>query len=910
MKKKLTLAISVLAALAMTGCTINVQSQPASSENPSSSVPAPSSSDVTPSSSDVTPSSSSSTPAPSSSSSVAPSSSSSVAPSSSSSVAPSSSSSVAPSSSSSSSSSSSAPVEDPKTGWEDPKNYTFNDFLTVSPSNWNELTYQDNNDTEIMSRIGGGFFTFNYKFDDSGNIVDGDFVVDFDGATDLEDLTLDYAGNEKWGIPADAESGLVWKITLRNDLKWDDGTPIKAKDFVYTMKQQEDPLFQNYRADSFYNGDTIIHNAQNYVKQGQSGWFPSKSVYGGVYDSANDGNMVFHLTGALDENDPFGGALSYIYKYVCIDNEYEDYADAYGMAWLLNALWGCPSAQAEFDAMEGKTLAEIKADETLAGYWTKLIGWWQTDPGEELDFFVTNYTYPAVDFNDVGIFVGDNENEIVLVLDKALPLLKDDGSLSYLAAYNMASLPLVKEDLYEANKVAPAEGKELWTSTYNSSVASTASWGPYKLTSFEADKQFVLERNVNWYGYNMDEYKGQYQTDKIVVDIIPEYKTALLAFKSGDIQGIGIDVSVADEYKNSVRAIFTPSDFVGSLQLQSKVDKLEERSAPDHNKLMLKYVDFRKAISLAIDRADYTNKCTTASLAGFGLFNSMHYYDVENGGAYRNTDIAKRVICETYGVDVDNYDSLDDAYAAVTGYNLTLARELLEKAYADALAAGDITATDKVVLTVGDSEDTEAGRRMFNYLNDAFKTLAVGTSLEGRLELEYEPNHGSKWATDFRAGSYDICTGGWTGAAWNPGYFLLAYLSPDYMYSQGWDTSKAMLTFNPYGDDNDDHKYTMSLMDWYDCLNGNSGCQYNWSKGQVDEEFRLGIIGALEKEILAVYYTVPLQYRFSAALLSYKVEYITRTYNTFMGYGGFRYMTYNYDDVEWATVKGTFDYSK
>ena len=807
-------------------------------------------------------------------------------------------------------SSSSAPVVDDKKGWEDPKDYTLRDFLTVSPSNWNELTYQDNNDTEIMSRIGGGFFTFNYEFDDQGNPIPGAFTVDFDGAADLEDITADYAGDEKWGIPEDAENNLVWKITLRDDLKWDDGTPIKAEDFVYTMKQQEDPLFQNYRADSYYNGDTVIHNAQNYVKQGQSGWFPSKSVYSGVYDEANDADMVFHLAMPLEENDPYDGAVSYLYDYVAIQNEYEDYVATKGWAWLLNALWGCTVAQEQFDALEGNSLAAIKADPDLKAAWDALIGWWQTEPGEELDFFVTHYTYPEMDFEDVGIFVGDNDLEIILVLDKELPLLKDDGSLSYIAAYNMSSLPVVKKDLYEANKIAPAEGETLWKSKYNSSVATTASWGPYKLTSFEADKQFVLERNPNWYGYNMDEYKGQYQTDKIIVDIIPEYKTALLAFKAGDVQSIGIDVSVADDYKNSSQAVFTPSDFVGSLQLQSNVEKLAERSAPDHNKLMLKYVDFRKAISLAIDRDDYCKKNTTASLAGFGIFTTVHYYDVENAGAYRYTDVAKTVICETYGVDIDSYDSLDDAYAAVTGYNLDLARELLTQAYNDALAAGDITATDKVILTVGDSEDTEPGRRIFNYLNDAMKNLAVGTPLEGRFELEYEPNHGSKWANDFRDGGYDICTGGWTGAAWNPGYFLLAYLSPDYMYSKGWDTKNHKMTFNPYGDDSEEHTYTMGLLDWYDCLNGNSGCKYNWGKGKVDEEFRLGIIAALEKVILGVYYTVPLQYRFSATLVSYKIEYITRTYNTFMGYGGLRYITYNYDDVAWETVKGTFDYTK
>ena len=31
--------------------------------------------------------------------------------------------------------------------------YTYNDYTTVSPSNWNELTYQDNNDTQIMNYI-------------------------------------------------------------------------------------------------------------------------------------------------------------------------------------------------------------------------------------------------------------------------------------------------------------------------------------------------------------------------------------------------------------------------------------------------------------------------------------------------------------------------------------------------------------------------------------------------------------------------------------------------------------------------------------------------------------------------------------------------------------------------------------
>jgi ABC-type transport system substrate-binding protein len=795
------------------------------------------------------------------------------------------------------------------------KTYTFHEYLTVSPSNWNELTYQDNNDTEIMSFISGSFFTYNFKTDANGNVLDGEFLVEYDGAKGLEDITSAYAGNEKYLVPEGADAGYAYKIILREDLKWDDGTPIKAEDFVYTMKEQENPLFKNYRADSFYNSSTVIHNAENYVKQGSSGYFPSRSVYGGVYDEANDSNMYFHLATPLKENDPFGGAMSYIYEYVCIKNEYEDYAIERGMAWLLNALWSCPSTQEEFDAMEGKTLAEIKADANLKASWDALIGWWQTEPGEELDFFVSNYTYPELSFDDVGIFVGDKDNELIIVLDKPLYLLKDDGTLSYKAAYNMSSLPVVKRDLYEANKVAPQVDGGLWTSRYNSSVETSASWGPYKLTSFQAGKQFVLERNPNWYGYGMDEYKGQYQTDKIVCDIIAEYETAFQLFEKGDIDSIGLDASKAPDYKNSERAIFTASDFVGSLQLQSRADSLIARShtadKPKVNKILLTYVDFRKAISLAINRADYTNKCTTASLAGFGIFNSMHYYDVENGGVYRNTDFAKQVICDTYGVNVSDYASLDEAYNAVTGYNLDLAKELLTKAYNEAIAAGDMTADDDVVFVVGSSELTIGVQRQFDYLNEAFKELAKGTPLEGRLSLELDTSFGTKWASDFRNGAYDICTGGWTGAAWDPGYFLLAYLSPDYMYSQGWETDKVPLTYNPYGDGNPDHEYTMTLIEWYNCLNGISESAefpFDWSEGAVENDFRLGIIAQLEKAILGVYYTVPLQYNFSASLLSYKVEYKTTKYNTFMGYGGIRYMTYNYDDAAWDKVKSSKNY--
>lgn len=774
---------------------------------------------------------------------------------------------------------------------EEDKVYTYNTYLTLSPSNWNELTYQDNNDTEIMSYIGSSFFTYDFKFDENGEIIPGEFEVEYSAATKLEDVTAQYAAD--WGVPADG-SAYIWKITLRDDLKWQNGDPIKAEDFVYTMSEQLNPLFQNYRADSFYVGSTVIINAQEYVKQGQSGWFPADGPYG-TYSEDLDELIIFSLAPASEEIP----AQASVRDAMGFPESYD--AAATAAYFADNYLAGTAFTAETAATMEGKTMAEIKADATMKAAWDALIGWWQTMPDEELDFFITNYTYPEMDFSEVGIFVGDNEYELIVALQKPLDLLKEDGTLSYKAAYNFSSLPLVHKATYEANKVAPSEGTTLWTSTYNSSVETTMSWGAFVLESFQSGTQHVLARNENWYGYALPENEGLYQTDRIVCNIVKDWNSAWLMFLAGEVDGISIDVSVADEYKGSERAYFTPSDFVSSLQLQSDVEQLKAREEAGINKSIMAYTDFRNALSLAINRADFTTQCTTSSKAGFGLFNTMHYYDVANGGVYRDTDEAKQVLCDIYGVDATQYASLDDAVDSITGYNLELARQLLTNAYNEALAAGDISDTDIVKLTFGTGSITEAVTRQYNFIADAWKKLAETTPLEGRIELEIQ-DFSDNWSKDFRAGKYDVCMGGWTGAAWDPGYFLLAYLSDGYMYSKAWDTANTMMTFTMkgVGENGEDITETMSLLDWYDCLNSDGSAKYDWSSNGLEESQRLQLIAALEEEVLKVYYTVPLANSFSASLLGYKVDYITYEYNTFMDYGGMKYMTYNYDDAAWA----------
>lgn len=798
-----------------------------------------------------------------------------------------------PSSSSSNPGSSSDTGDTGSSGDPTQKTYTYNTYTTVSPSNWNELTYQDKNDTQIMNYLAGSFFSFDFKYDSKGDIIDGEFEVKYDFATALQDVTDVYG--EEYGLDPNTPNH-VWKITIRNDGKWDDGTPIKAQDFVYSMKEQLNPLFKNYRADSYYNGSVNLVNAKNYVFQGSTvdvdngnGYKLNELTAGedGVYRSPKGGNkMRFALKTKLSwlQNKTLD-------SYVTGNPTYFD-VDAYNQLKAKAGEDGCVDVTNETIELMAKVITASAA--------------WGETREDVINYMVYEYTYPELSFDKVGIkAVGDYE--IVVAMTDPIVFI-EDGKLTYHAPYEFSSLPLVHKVKYEANKVKPATDGALWTSTYNSSLASTASWGPYKLTDYQSGTYYKLEKNPNWYGWNMDRYQDRYQTDVISCRTIDKYETAFLTFRQGKLDDIGIDVSVAADYKNSKQAYFTPSDFVGSIQLQSSAEELKKRETAGVNKTILTYADFRKALSLGLNRADFVNKCTTSSLAGYGLYNSMHYIDVANGITYRSTDAAKKALCDVYGIDVEEYDDLDAAVNAITGYDKEQAKQLIRKAYAEALAAGDIKAGDKVSLELGYAVDNSSIRRIYDYLKATWMDLMDGTPLKDKFELTFSGNYGDDWAETFQAGGYDVCLGGWSGAPWNPGYFIAAYVSPANMFSQGWDTESHNIEITVHGVDaegkvtnnkNDVYKSERAIYgtkgdSWYELLNGKYG------QGFLNDEFRCEILAQMEAEVLKQYYSVPYSNSFSATLHSFKIDYVTYTYNTFCGYGGIEYLKYNYSDQEWA----------
>lgn len=776
------------------------------------------------------------------------------------------------------------------TGWEDSRQYTLREYTSQMPGQWCTILSSDAVNNDMESYMTSAFYEFNYKFDADGKIVPGAYTVEYSASTKLEDVTKKYAG--QYGLAADAEKGQAFAMTLRNDLKWDDGTPIKAADFVYTMSQQLSPNYLFDTASNYYSGNYVIHNAQNYVKQGQKGWFDNGNMNLKYSDLALGADGKYTLKGnecTIALKKPLvwlqGKTLEF---YVTNAPQFFD-TEAYASLLALANENGDVAVTAESLAL-------------LTTVITAKAAWGETKENT-VGYMYVNYEYPAMDFSEVGYFVGDNEYELVMVIDGTLKPLDEEGNLTYEAGYYFSNWPLVKKDLWEQCEDTT---KTPYANSYCTTLEKSASWGPYKLTNYQTDKTYTVSRNDKWFGYGLEQYAKQYQTDTIITNKIPEWDTAWMSFRLGEYDSVSMDVKIANEYRTSRQAYFTPDTATFDLNLQSLATSRTDK----RNNLLLNYEDFRKAISLAINRDDYCAKNSPSSQAALGLLNSMYYNDVENGKVYRDSVQAKEAILNAYGAEkveggwkVGNvvYSKIDEAVDATTGYNVTLARQLMTSAYNKAKADGNYRDGEKIVLTFGISEQTANTDRVKNWFQAAFDDATKGTAFEGKISIEYFVFSDKTWSEQFENGEYDLCFGAWGNAPFNPAYLLCeTQISDDNRFAKAWDPTAVNVTVKATPDDkHKDGVYTYNLEQWRLILQGKEGCPVNFKKNFSMED-QLTALGAVETAILKAYYSIPVYSRYSASLMGYKTDYITYEYNTFMGYGGIRYMSYNFDDTEWA----------
>lgn len=789
------------------------------------------------------------------------------------------------------------------TAAEAPATYTYHTYSTALGNNWNPHTWETNADQSILeSYLSIGFCGMSIK--DSEN---GIYQWVYEMATSIEDVTAEhrddltkYSVALREGDTADtAEKGYVYELKLNPNAKWENGEAITADDYIYSMQQLLNPKMKNYRANLYYAGESAVAGGLAYYNAGSPIYDVMVPAYGdgetpdysydldkGIADGmvyvnvSSDGMTLYSMSLADLNTQYYGGGLS---------DEISQLASA------KNA-YGYTKVTAENRAVVEKVVKDLLAN---------VFG--VTDETEQ-----NNLLKEAL-FVDTGK-VGD-----MCDYDATVGCYKvDDYTIRYVTAQyidlnnfliSCTNTWLVYKPYYEAGMDTTGT---LTTTNYGTAIENTMSYGPYKLVSLQADKQMVFVQNENWYGYEKQEDGSllsmtnfevdgesvpQYAATSIVVDVMDD-SSAKQAFLKGELAEWSPSPEEVFAFATSDRLYKVDDTFTMSFFFNCGLKSLQtmDASKGNTNSVVLSSTNFRKAMSLAIDRAEYVT-ATQGYKPAYSLMNNLYHYDIFNDptSSYRGSDEAMQAICNLYGVKYGEgtpYATLKDAYQSITGYNLTEAKELFAAACKELVEAGLYKEGEPIVIRIGwakgalQSADNKQCEILTKQLNTALEGSGFGT-----LTLEAVGNINDRYA-DVANGEYAIGYGAWGGAALYPFRNFQCYCDTD-QYSVNeigcWDPATEMLTLNVNGED-----VTMSWKDWSGALIGTGRFT------DADFATKLYVTAQMEELYLQKYYRIPLASATNVSLLSYQVDYYTDDYNLMYGFGGLRLMTFNYSDAEWA----------
>lgn len=799
-------------------------------------------------------------------------------------------------------------------------NYTYKSGTTALGTAWNPHNWETNADQSMLNYISSPFVDMSILSTENG----GTYQWVYEMATGVKDVTKDHQDDlTKYGAklngadPATIESGYVYEIALNPNAAWENGVKITADDYIYSMEMLLHPKFRNFRANLYYSGESAVAGGAKFYESGAPIYAPIVPAYGEGetpdYSFDVTTNEIF-----LDLNTT--GMTLAGYSFAEIKNDYgfiRDVKNDAGEIVVPGATYFTELAKETnpygvikiTNANKDKVL--VIMDQYLSAFKMSIYnedGSVNEELFKEFVFYLSGYG-EKVDYSAVGCYKVDDYT-IRYVCEQYL-------DLNYFLT-SLTSTWLVYKPLYEAGIDKTGE---LWTTDYCTSLETTISYGTYKMESLQDAKQVVFVQNENWYGFeknadgtpkldeegNLISYTNflvdgekvrQYTTTKIQIDVMTE-DAMKNAFLKGELSEWAPSADELSQYAMSDKLIQVDETYTMSFFFNTGLETLQELDATEKNinSVVLNNYNFRKAMSLAINRAEFVT-ATAGYKPAFSLMNSLYHYDIYNDptSSYRNTEEAMKAIVNLYGVkygEGETYKTLKEAHDSITGYNLTEAKALMKTACEELVAAGLYTAGQPVKIQIGwakgalTSDDNKQVALLNKYINDAVKESGFG-----EVTFEAIGNIQDRYG-DVPKGVYAIGYGAWGGAALYPFRNMQCYCDTEQYAGQinetgCWDPATTNLTINIGGED-----VTMTWQDWSRaCSTG----EY----AQADFATKLKITSTMEEEFLKFYYRIPLCGTTIASLLTFQMEYYTTEYNIMYGFGGLRLMSYNYDDAAWA----------
>ena len=557
----------------------------------------------------------------------------------------------------------------------------------------------------------------------------------------------------------------------------------------------------------------------------------------------------------------------------------------------------------------------------------------------KMPLFTYVYTYDGepIDFSKVGIkAIGDYK--IRLYLSRSITAL----NLKFALSGNW----LVKVDLYD--RLAKKLTGNSWATTYASNSAENyMSYGPYRLANFAAGDKISIVRNENWYGYHDGKHEGQFQMDAIETKIIQKHENAMNEFLAGRLDDIDLTVNDFRTYGNSGRRTTTYESYTQKISFNTNANKLLDRQTLDgtgKNKTVLTNKNFRKGLSLSLDRNGFASSATSGSKGFTGLLNDLYLANNSTGASYRDTPQGKSVYNMVYGdLGKTTLDGTDTPLPEKScGYNHALAVEYVAlglKEELESTAAGHLNAGDQIHIEFrvydDESENTIAANNFIKgtwnvLLSEACEKLRTQGVLGANesITISIEMVKDQDYYTSARNGGFDMIFSIWGGAAITPYGLMEVYCKKDFTncceYGFAGTQDNVFVGIDANGDgtidmsdsDNDGkmdsgsewrsiHSWYNYMIDSEDCNEARFGDEI--AEGDADYEdyllchnTKLNVLAGLEAAIINRFECIPLVARGTSSLLGLKTENATKNYIQLIGYGGIRFLSFNYTDEEWS----------
>ncbi len=798
-------------------------------------------------------------------------------------------------------------------------------FTSISETvNLNPYSETLANANTLYSLLTDSLYIGDYDWDLAIELGLAEEVGDF---TNTALLPFGYFPRMAVDFPEDVTGrGTHWRFTLRQDLEFEDGTPINAHTFDYSWRQLLDPMLLNARASNLYDtGNLPIVNAESYFRQ----LVPDVDELGFVMYYVNDvefaranARVDVDLTGDGDVDDAWFYAESGLY---------EDYfAVRYGTTWYLDALVDGAFEGFFFDAA-GNLLAPDVVD----------------DDGEHIVFLdsagnrIPNRNSQKVDDDGEPLFDDDGEPIIWAAAAWATGFFPAYmNAAGDRAAVDEDGIPIDGEERFEQAIEIPWEDvgfevisdyvfeirlsskKSAWQvmtnlssgitgvvhptayedgkieggarTTYGTIDNPLVSYGVYNLIEWVDGGFFLYERNDDHYAAE------EYRIKRVRYDVINDQSTAVNEFRQGRLDVTGVSGEYYEQYRTSPYLKLSPATTF--FRFEISVD----RPNPDDNNVLSQYIEFRRALYFAIDRETFVTDVRAPGFPTHGFLGPIYFASEQNPFSYRASEAGQAVLA--------------DLSPATYGYNPVLAKQYFDLAYARAVADGHITDGDVV-----DFEfvffNAETNWIMANWTKATTEAI-FGPTFNMVLNAVTSPEltgAGGVWDS----GNHDITFAGWQGLQfWAPGMLQVYSSNSPHFNDIGFETGNVELSVElPAGkaavqgwladllaidsedltDSDeayiDDFQLFLSKFDgdvytdtyhrliffvYYNVLD------YDLYDGREDEFD--AITATLEAELLNQMIGVPLFTTVSAVMYSSRVVFEANAYHARMGWGGLRYM--------------------